>query len=208
MFLVVGLGNPGEQYAESRHNIGFMVVGRLALSCGSGSWQETDGGDLLPAADAGIDFALYKPMRYMNLSGPSVAAAMVKVGATMAELLVVHDDLDLPLGRVKLTGNRGAGGHNGVSSIIASLRSKDFFRLRVGIGRPGPGQQVSEFVLDSFSAVEKGVIEETLACCISCILLCLRSGFSAAMNVCNRTVGPGEPAAAAVSSVSDSDSFY
>ncbi|MEW6428392.1 MAG: aminoacyl-tRNA hydrolase [Thermodesulfobacteriota bacterium] len=207
MLLVTGLGNPGMEYAASRHNVGFMVADRLAgRSAAAGGWLELEGGLLLAAVATGGEFRLHKPMRYMNRSGPPVAAALARIDAGVADLLVIHDDLDLPFGRVKLSSNRGAGGHNGVASIIAALDSKAFHRLRIGIGRPAAGQAVSEYVLERFTRAEEELLGTVLDRCVDCVLLCLASGFSSAMNVCNQ-VSPAEPTSARVDSSAGDDAL-
>ena len=136
MHLVVGLGNPGPQYADNRHNLGFMVADELARRGRAGTPREKFGAELLEATIGGNRLLLCKPKEYMNVSGQAVAraAGFWKIG--LAETIVVHDELDLPFGTVRGKAGGGAGGHNGVRSVMGGLGTGDFLRVRLGIGRP------------------------------------------------------------------------
>jgi PTH1 family peptidyl-tRNA hydrolase len=149
--LVVGLGNPGREYASTRHNIGFMVADELARRHG-GSWRSKFSGEI---ADVRLDSArltLLKPQTYMNESGRSVAAAAKFYKVEPEALLAVHDEVDLDLGRMQARLGGGLAGHNGLRSLAASLRTPEFLRLRVGVGRPerGDPRPVSDWVLSPF----------------------------------------------------------
>jgi PTH1 family peptidyl-tRNA hydrolase len=149
--LVAGLGNPGREYARTRHNVGWMVVDELA-GRHSASWRSKFSGQL---ADARIDearVALVKPETYMNDSGRSIAAAARFFKVPVESVLVVHDDVDLEEGRLQARLGGGLAGHNGLRSIASALRSQDFLRLRIGVGRPGRGDRrsVADYVLAPF----------------------------------------------------------
>jgi PTH1 family peptidyl-tRNA hydrolase len=149
--LVVGLGNPGREYATTRHNVGFMVADELARRHG-GSWRSKFSGEL---ADVRIDsarLALLKPQTYMNESGRSAAAAANFYKVDPESLLAVHDEVDLDLGRMQARLGGGLAGHNGLRSLASALRTPEFLRLRIGVGRPGRGdpRPVSDWVLSPF----------------------------------------------------------
>lgn len=148
--LLVGLGNPGSRYEGTRHNVGFEVADRLASRWGVAAWREELGSLLTEARPRGVAVALAKPQGFMNCSGDSVAALVGRTGLPLDRLLVVHDDLDLPFGvlRVRLRG--GAGGHNGIRSVVESLGTGEFPRLKVGVGRPPEGISGAEYVLSRF----------------------------------------------------------
>jgi len=149
--LVVGLGNPGREYASTRHNVGFMVVEELARRHG-GSWRAKFSGEV---ADVRLDdarLALLKPQTYMNESGRSVAAAATFYKVDPEDLLAVHDEVDLDLGRMQARLGGGLAGHNGLRSVASALRTPEFLRLRIGVGRPerGDPRPVSDWVLSPF----------------------------------------------------------
>ena len=151
--LVVGLGNPGPQYATTRHNIGFLVADVLADRIGSGfKVHKKSGADVVTGRLGDTSVVLAKPRTYMNVSGGPVAGLVRYYGG---ELVVVHDDLDLGFGVVRLKQGGGEGGHNGLRSISTSLGTKDYLRVRFGIGRPPGRQDPADFVLKRFSATER-----------------------------------------------------
>jgi len=151
--LVVGLGNPGPEYADTRHNVGFRVVELLAARAGGGRFsRHKSNADVLEGRLAGRRVVLAKPRTYMNVSGGPVAGLVRYYGG---ELVVVHDDLDLGFGVVRLKQGGGEGGHNGLRSISTSLGTKDYLRVRFGIGRPPGRQDPADFVLKRFSATER-----------------------------------------------------
>jgi PTH1 family peptidyl-tRNA hydrolase len=151
--LVVGLGNPGREYARNRHNVGWMVVDELARRHG-GSWRSKFSGQLAEIRLEGHKVALLKPETYMNESGKSVGAAMRFFKLDPDAVLVVHDEGDFDLGRLQLRLGGGTAGHNGLRSIAQHLRTPDFIRLRVGVGRPerGDPRPLADFVLSDFAA--------------------------------------------------------
>src|SRR5580765_8316752 len=149
--LVVGLGNPGREYARNRHNVGHMVVDELARRH-DGSWRSKFSGQLAEIRLDGHKLALLKPETYMNESGQSVGAAMRFFKLDPDAVLVVHDEGDLDRGRLQLRLGGGLGGHNGLRSIASHLKTQDFLRLRVGVGRPGRGdpRPLADYVLANF----------------------------------------------------------
>jgi peptidyl-tRNA hydrolase, PTH1 family len=153
--LVVGLGNPGPEYAPTRHNIGFRVVELLAARAGGGKFaKHRSNADVLEGRLAGRRVVLAKPRTYMNVSGGPVAGLVRYFSVDPADLVVVHDELDLGFGVVRLKRGGGEGGHNGLRSISQSLGTKDYLRVRFGIGRPPGRQDPADFVLKRFSAAE------------------------------------------------------
>ncbi len=190
MKLVVGLGNPGPRYADTRHNIGFRIVeclaGRLGIALDQSRWDGRLGIGALP--DAGDDVAIFQPLTYMNRSGAPVAQAVAGLGIEDlgSSLLVAYDDLDLPFGRLRVRASGGAGGHNGMTDLIDWLETRHFARLRFGIGRPEGGGDTIDWVLGHFSPAEVAEIPARLRTSTDAVLVCLREGVPAAMNRFNR----------------------
>lgn len=187
---VVGLGNPGARYALTRHNAGFLVVDRLAAArriVFERSGKAEIGGE---PDRGGPALTLLKPLAYMNRSGAAVAALLERLALSPVDALVVHDDLDVPLGRIKLKRDGGTGGHRGLESILEHLGSSDFPRLRVGIGRPPPGQDPATFVLEDFTAAEREVVAEALDAAVAAIGAWAELGIEAAMNRVNAPPRP------------------
>ena len=186
MKVVTGLGNPGERYRLTRHNVGFRVVDLLADRWGlTGQGRVRDGAAQLEVQleDPAQRVLLVKPMRYMNRSGAPVKAALRQANAELADdLLVVTDDVDLPLGRLRLRREGSAGGHNGLRDIIAAFGSNEFNRLRVGIGRSGSTRETVNHVLSTFRPNERELATEVIATAADAVELWLREGIEAAMN--------------------------
>lgn len=184
--LLVGLGNPGRDYADTRHNIGFMVMDAL-VSRMNGSFQMEKRWKSHVAKTTST--WLCKPQTYMNLSGQAVAGLSRFHRIPPHEILVVVDDIDLPLGRLRLRPAGSAGGHNGLKSLIEHLGSDQFPRLKVGIahesGRPN-GERLVGHVLGRFSADERPALVQAIDSAVSAVLTCLESGLGAAMNQFNR----------------------
>jgi PTH1 family peptidyl-tRNA hydrolase len=158
--LVVGLGNPGPDYAETRHNVGFRVVELLAARAGGGRFsRHRTNADVLEGRLAGRRVVLAKPRTYMNVSGGPVAGLAKYFSVPVEDLVVVHDDLDLGFGVVRLKRGGGEGGHNGLRSISSAVGTKDYLRVRFGIGRPPGRQDPADFVLKRFSGSEKKELE-------------------------------------------------
>lgn len=161
MFLVVGLGNPGSEYARNRHNIGFMAVEALAERYGAGSWSKKFSGQICEARGA-QKLLFLKPQTYMNLSGESVQPCMQFYKLQPEQVIVLYDDLDLPTGKIRVKKGGGHGGHNGLKSMDSHV-GKEYWRIRIGIGRPQGEQEVTNHVLGDFSKAERAVQEEMIA---------------------------------------------
>ncbi|QJR13642.1 aminoacyl-tRNA hydrolase [Usitatibacter palustris] len=158
--LIVGLGNPGREYERTRHNAGFWWVDAIAESKRTDWKKETKfAGHTAKVEEGGRDFWLLKPATYMNESGRSVAALMRFYRIEPGELLVVHDELDLPPGTIRLKKGGGTGGHNGLTDIGEVLGTKDFWRLRIGIGHPGDKDRVPDYVLEKARREEQAMID-------------------------------------------------
>jgi peptidyl-tRNA hydrolase, PTH1 family len=187
--LVVGLGNPGPEYAATRHNVGFMVTDRLAEGW-SASWRSKFSGRVCEARDGDLRLALLQPQTYMNLSGRSVAAALRFYKLDPAALVAVHDEIDLPLGDVRAKLGGGLAGHNGLRSLRDSLGTADFARVRIGVGRPERGERlpVAEWVLRRFPPEVD--VDALVGRGAECTLAVVRDGVDAAMRAWN---GPGPP---------------
>jgi PTH1 family peptidyl-tRNA hydrolase len=186
MYLLVGLGNPGRQYAGNRHNVGFMVLDELARRVGASPARQRMGAELQEATVAGNKALLCKPMEFMNVSGQAVARAATFYKVAPERIVVAHDDMDLDLGRVRLGQGGGAGGHNGLRSLIASLGSKDFLRIRLGVGRPPAAWDPADYVLSDFSTGERRTLANLIEEAASAVELLLDKGLPAAMNKFNQ----------------------
>ncbi len=159
MYCIVGLGNPGHEYHETRHNAGFLVVDRIADECGA-TINRSDFRSLYCKVNyQGYDILLVKPQTYMNLSGEAVAAITAYYKVNPDHVLVIYDDLDLPLGGLRFRQAGSAGGHKGLTSIINILKTQAIPRLRVGIGRPPAPIPVVDYVLTKFTKLERPVVE-------------------------------------------------
>ncbi|SHK34079.1 peptidyl-tRNA hydrolase, PTH1 family [Pseudonocardia thermophila] len=182
--LVVGLGNPGPAYADTRHNIGFRVVELLASRAGGGrfSRHRKANADVLEGRLGERRVVLAKPRSYMNLSGGPVVGLLKYYSVPVDDLVVVHDDLDLGFGVVRLKRGGGEGGHNGLRSISASVGSKDYLRVRFGIGRPPGRQDPADFVLKRFSAVEAKELDLAVDLAADATEALLAEGLEAAQN--------------------------
>jgi PTH1 family peptidyl-tRNA hydrolase len=180
--LLAGLGNPGPQYAGNRHNVGFMVLDELAARVGGKFKAHKSGAEVLEGRLAGQRVILAKPRSFMNLSGGPVAGAarFYKVPAT--GVVVVHDELDLPFGALKLKLGGGDNGHNGLRSISKSLSTKDYYRVRFGIGRPPGRQDPADYVLKDFSTVERKELALEVDRCADAVEALISTGLNAAQN--------------------------
>jgi len=185
-WLVVGLGNPGPQYAGNRHNAGAMVADQLADSLRERFGRHKSGADVaevrLPPAGGrpGPRLVLAKPTSYMNLSGGPVAGLLRFFRIPVDRLLVVHDELDVPFGDLRLKRGGGEGGHNGLRSITGSIGTKDYCRLRIGIGRPPGRQDAADFVLKPFTGAEREVLPSLLSDAVDAAELVITDGLVAA----------------------------
>ncbi|MCC3317188.1 aminoacyl-tRNA hydrolase [Nocardia africana] len=181
--LVVGLGNPGPEYERTRHNAGFLVADVLAERIGGRfTVHKKSGADLLEARLDGRKVLLAKPRTYMNLSGRPVAALARFFSIPPTEVIVVHDELDLPFGSIRLKRGGGEGGHNGLRSISNALSTKDYLRVRFGVGRPPGRQDPADFVLKPFSAPERKEVPVLVEQTADAVELLLRVGLETAQN--------------------------
>ncbi len=182
-WLIVGLGNPGPTYAGNRHNIGAMAVDALARQLGAG-WRSHKAGAAVATGSLGkVPVILAKPNSFMNTSGGPVVGVARYFGIPLEQILAVHDELDLPYSAIRLKKGGGEGGHNGLRSMSSGLGSRDYLRLRLGIGRPPGRQDPAAFVLRDFSALERktlGVLVEQGADAVSDLL---NEGLAAAQNI-------------------------
>ncbi len=182
MKILVGLGNPGPLYERSRHNVGFLVVDRLAavhhIPISTKRYQALLGKGLIHSKEV----VLIKPMTFMNRSGEAVQRALHFFGAGHEDLTVIHDDLDLPLGTLRFKTRGGDGGHLGVRSIIESLGANTFSRLKIGIGRPPRGTDPADYVLNPFGADEEAPLEEVIGQATEALKVMLLEGIQTAMN--------------------------
>ena len=190
MKIIIGLGNPGARYEGTRHNIGFAVIDRLAEAhairvntarhralCGTGIIE-------------GEKVLLVKPQTYMNLSGESVRAALDYYKLPLSELLVIYDDVSMPLGQLRIRLKGSAGGHNGIKSIIAHLGGMDFPRIKCGVGAAGPQTDLADHVLGHFDARDAQTVREEVARAARAAEVILRQGPAAAMNLFNAAPAP------------------
>lgn len=191
--LVVGLGNPGAEYAATRHNMGFFVVDELANRAGSPPFRKKFHGELADGRVGGEPGTLLKPLTFMNDSGRSVQAAVAFYKLPLSSVLVVHDELDLRFGEIRLKVGGGDAGQRGVRSVAAALGSPDFMRLRVGIGRPPPGFRgnAADFVLQGFPPAERAELATLVARAADAAELVASRGLAVAMNITHRQTPPG-----------------
>jgi len=182
MKLIIGLGNPGEKYAKTRHNIGFRAISKLAkefsikadqLKChslvGEGFYNNEK-------------IILAQPLAYMNKSGKAVKSLLNEYDLKLEDIIIIYDDLDLDIGEIRIKRKGSSGGHNGLKSIINNLKSKDFIRIRIGIGRPPTGFDIAKYVLDYFNDEEEMVIQETLVEIVEAVKVIKNDSVEKAMN--------------------------
>jgi len=191
MYLIVGLGNPGSEYEWTRHNVGFMLIDRLAADAGvvvkRRECRSLVGGGIIEGERA----KLVKPQTFMNLSGEAVACLVAKgePDENGKSLIVISDDLALPFGTIRLRARGSAGGHNGLKSLIASLGTNEFMRLRIGIQPEHPISDARKFVLDEFAAGERRALAEILDRSAAAVHSVLRDGIVKAMSLHNSGIG-------------------
>jgi PTH1 family peptidyl-tRNA hydrolase len=192
LFVIFGLGNPGETYRATRHNVGFEVVDRLATRHRIDLATRRFGAVLGQGAIAGRRVWLLEPQTFMNLSGESVAAAMQAQQVPLERIVVLHDDMDLELGRIQVRPGGGDGGHRGVRSVIEHLGAMNFARIRLGVGRPGQQEEASDHVLSGFSDEEGEQVEALIERGANAAQAWLSEGLVVAMNRYNPWKGPGQ----------------
>ena len=194
MVTIVGLGNPGEEYARTRHNVGWIILSDVVTENALPSLVKSSryGGLLSEGQLHGINVSILFPTNYMNNSGTSVQKYL-KDHNQNDTLIVVHDEVDLPLGDIRISKDRGAGGHNGVKSIIDACGTKDFIRIRIGIAQKGlfggikkpTGEKLSRYVLGNFKSAEENLFPEIVDKVDRALELILKKGVEVAMNECN-----------------------
>jgi PTH1 family peptidyl-tRNA hydrolase len=186
--LLVGLGNPGRKYEKTRHNVGFMVIDELAKKLKLKDHQEECLSHVYKVKVGGREVLLAKPQTYMNNSGIAVVNLLEEHDISPEEMIVIYDDLDLPLGRLRLKLEGSSGGHHGIESIIKEIKTEKFPRLKVGIGRPKDKHQVVSYVLSPFSKDEEQILYAVLERSRECLMRCVELSPEYAMNFCNAPV--------------------
>lgn len=192
MMMVAGLGNPGPAYHGTRHNVGFQVVALLADNLGIRLGRKGFRSVWGQGKVAGETLVLCQPLTYMNRSGTAVVPLLDHLHLELQQLLVVYDDLDLPVGKLRLRPQGGSGGHRGLGSIIRALGEQSFPRLRIGIGSPPPGIEPADYVLSPFDSQEVAVMESVLEYAARGVEMVIREGVPLAMNRINTWEPPGE----------------
>ncbi len=185
MKLIVGLGNPGRTYQHSRHNAGFLCISRFAHDHRIAFSHIEGRSHVGRGIVSGVELVLARPRTYMNRSGEAVALLLKRYRVSPADLVVVHDDLDLPLGSIRIRAGGSSGGHKGVESIIAAIGTPEFARIRVGIGRPA-GDDTIDYVLGEFAPAEMAVVQEVVGRVSQALFCILSKGIEAAMSRFNR----------------------
>jgi peptidyl-tRNA hydrolase, PTH1 family len=191
--IVAGLGNPGSKYEGTRHNIGAMVACRLAAKHGIALKKSGYQGLYGVGKVDGVEVTILLPQTFMNLSGASVGSACKSLGLVPGDLIVVHDEIEIPFGTLRVKVGGGHGGHNGLRSVNAVLGSGDYIRLRVGVGRPPQGGDVAGYVLSRFAAVESAALDDFLAGACAAVETILTRDSAAAMNDFNNRDFVGRP---------------
>jgi PTH1 family peptidyl-tRNA hydrolase len=191
MHLVVGLGNPGREYEKTRHNVGFEVIDELARAGSFGGFKTQANARVAKGTIGGNETLLVKPMTFMNLSGDAVGSLLRFYKLGPEALVVVHDELDFEPGVVRVKIGGGHGGHNGLKSIIAHV-SRDFTRVRVGVGKPPSREVGADHVLSGFDKKERALVDEAVALAVKAVETILSEGIPAAMNEFNRREKPDE----------------
>ena len=189
MLLIAGLGNPGPRYQATRHNVGFRLIDELARQCGvpASAFKDRFQGEVASARLGGTDLVLLRPQTFMNESGKSVQAACTFYKVRPAELIVAHDDLDVPFSEVRLKQGGGDGGQRGIRSVTAAL-GPDYLRIRLGIGRPPPDFRgdVADFVLQAFASAELATVDQMVTRAAEAVSLVTTLGLEKAMNRINQ----------------------
>lgn len=186
MILIAGLGNPGKKYEKTRHNLGFRVIDLLAERWGFRRFESRFEGEAAKGRAKGKDVLLLKPVTFMNLSGASIAAAARYHRIAPADVWIAHDDLDLPLGSLRIRTGGSAGGHNGVKSAIERLATPEFPRFRIGIGRPASPVPIEDYVLQPFGPDERDEAAAAVARAADAVETALERDLARAMNLFNK----------------------
>ncbi|MCR5177043.1 MAG: aminoacyl-tRNA hydrolase [Anaerovibrio sp.] len=185
MKIIAGLGNPGNEYAKSRHNVGWMFVDALAKNLDIDNWKARENGMVAEGRIGSEKVLLVKPMTYMNNSGECIGPLMRWYKLEPDDLVVVHDDMDIPAGTVRIRKKGSAGGHNGIKSIIAHVGDENFGRVRIGIGRPLPGWSVVDYVLAAFSEEDAEKIRDSINYLLPAVECIITEDIDKAMNQYN-----------------------
>jgi len=188
MKLIVGLGNPGRSYTNNRHNIGFACINHFARSCGIKFSQKQGKARTGTGKVAGNEVVLAKPQTFVNSSGEAVSQLVKKFNINLEDLIIIHDDLDLPLAKIRLRYGSSSGGHKGINSIIKELGSQDFIRIRIGIGRPAEAEEekIIAYVLSDFTSEQKQAIAPVIPRVTEALLCLLTEGLTIAMDRFNK----------------------
>jgi PTH1 family peptidyl-tRNA hydrolase len=184
--LVLGLGNPGGEYAHTRHNVGWMCLDALEARGRFGRKRRDGPASVREGSVDGYDLVTARPQTFMNLSGRAAIHLVRKFGVPASDLIVVHDDVDLPLGRLRLKRGGGAAGQKGVLSIADSLRTQDFLRVRIGVSRPVERDQMIDYVLDRFTPEERERLAPVLSRAVDAVMTLVKDGLDKAMTEYNR----------------------
>ncbi len=187
-FLIVGLGNPGREYRYTRHNIGFMVIDKLAVDLGIRMTKVQAKAIIGMAPFSQNKVVLAKPQTYMNLSGQSVVSLLRFYKIPQEQMLVVHDDIDLPVGLIRIRPGGGSAGQKGLGSIIEKLGTQSFARMRIGVGRPPGRMEAPDYVLQDFDKAEQPVMERVIADASEAARVFIQNGLETAMNQYNGLV--------------------
>ncbi|MBI2895603.1 MAG: aminoacyl-tRNA hydrolase [Deltaproteobacteria bacterium] len=194
MLLLVGLGNPGAEYAWNRHNVGFMVAERIRQSLpGAPAFREKFSGEIAKGTLEGCEVVVLRPLTFMNLSGRSVQRAAAFFQVPVGDIVVVHDDLDLPFKAVRVKLGGGTGGHKGLKSVTEQLGSSDYMRVRLGIGRPAHGS-AEDYVLSDFDEMETRELEAVVERATRAVACIVTKGVQRTMNEFNTKEAPEEDA--------------
>ena len=185
MKIIVGLGNPGNEYAKTRHNVGFMLVDALAEHLNINLWKDKFNAQIAEGRIGTEKILLVKPQTYMNNSGEAVGPLMRWYKVTPEDIIVAHDDMDIPAGTIRIRKKGSSGGHNGIKSLIAHLGSENFSRVRLGVGRPLPGWSVVNNVLAPFPQEDKTAVDEAIKYLIPAVECIVNDSVDMAMNKYN-----------------------
>jgi PTH1 family peptidyl-tRNA hydrolase len=185
MKCIIGLGNPGRKYRETRHNIGFLAIDELAKRAGESLTQHKFTSDFASVIIGGEKVLLVKPQTFMNLSGEGVRPLLDYFNIETRDIAVIYDDLDLPTGKIRLREKGGHGGHNGIKSLITHLGTKEFKRIRIGIGRPTNQMMIVDYVLQRFQKEEMSIVADSIRLAADASEIFIGRTFHDAMNACN-----------------------
>lgn len=184
-YLVAGLGNPGPRYEATRHNAGFMVIDQLADGLGASYWKDEAGSRTAVVRCGDAEVVLAKPQSFMNVSGNAVSRLVERYEIPIGDLIVAHDDIDLPEGTVRVKAGGGHGGHNGLRSVHERLGSGEYLRVRIGVGRPPGRQDPADYVLESMSRSAAESLEAAVLLGAQAVEYIIEHGVDAAMNEFN-----------------------